>query len=115
MKQRLIKLLDNCYSEIDKFKCCCIVEVNDGKLFSGVNIKNSIYRDSIYAEVSCITNAVSNGYKKGDFKSLHILTNNNNKYYICKEIIKEFFEDDNIIYIYKLDDDNVLKINVKNL
>lgn len=114
MREELIKLLDNCYSEIDKFKCSCIVVMNDGKKFNGVNIKNSIYRDSIYGEVSAITGAVSSGYKKGNFDSIYILTNNSN-YYICKEIIKEFFEDDKSVHIYTLDDNSEKTIKVGDL
>ena len=114
MKQKLIKLLDNCYSEIDKFKCSVITVTNDNKEFNGVNIKNSVYRDSIYAEVSSITNAVSNGYKKGDFKSMHILTNSD-KYKICSEIIKEFFDSDNLIYIYSLNSDGIKIMRVADL
>lgn len=114
MRQELVNLLDNCYSEIDQFKCCCISVMNDGKKFRGVNIKNSVYRDSLYAEVASIVSAVSCGYRKGDFESIHILANNDN-YNICKEIIKEFFEDNKKIYIYTLSSEDITKIEVKDL
>lgn len=114
MREELIKLLNNCHSEIDNFKCVCCAVMNNGEKFYGVNIKNSIYRDSIYAEVSAITNAVSNGHVKKNFDSIHILANSN-KFDICKQMIKEFFNDDRNVYIYELNSEKCNIIKVENL
>ncbi len=113
MRQELIKLLDNCYSEIDKFKCSCCVVSREGNKYYGVNIKNSVYRDSIYAEVSAITNAISEGCKKQDLMEIHILSSD--KLDVCKSIIKEFFSDDKNIYLYELNKENVNIIKVGDL
>ena len=114
MKQELIKYLNNCYSEIDKTKCVCCVVTKDNKKYFGVNIKNSIYRDSIYAEVSAITSAISSGEDINNFKEIHIISNFNDLN-LCKDIIKEFFKDNKKIYIYNLNNDNVKIINVKDI
>ncbi len=78
MKTKLIKLLNNAYSPIDNIPFACAVETNSGQIFYGVSLKNSVYRDAIYAEQAALGAALSAGFKKGDFKQLTILIGSNN-------------------------------------
>ena len=100
MKEKLINLLDNSYSPYSKFKVSAIVVMKDGKEFSGVNVENSSYGATICAERSAIVSAISNGYKKGDFKELYVMTTGNKISMccmICRQVILEFFDKESII------------------
>lgn len=103
MVNELERLLSNSYAAYD-FKCfSSIVVMKDGKTFSGVTVKNQIYRDAIYAEQSAIARAVSAGYKYGDFEKIYIMvgTNNiNDLKYINKDVIIEFMEPDAQVWLY---------------
>ena len=117
MTDLLLELLNNAYTEIDYLCFSCVVEMNNGELFKGVNVKNSVFRDSIYAEQLAIAQAITAGYKKGDFKSLHLMVGSNdfNEFrYLSEETIKEFFDDEDEIFLYNLKGE-VKKIKVKNL
>ena len=73
MKEKLIKLLENSYSPYSNFRVASIVVMKDGREFNGVNVENASYGATICAERSAILSAISNGYKKGDFKSLYVM------------------------------------------
>ena len=75
MKEKLINLLNNSYSPYSKFQVAAIVVMKDGKEFSGVNVENTSFGATICAERSAIVSAISNGYKKGDFKELYVMCN----------------------------------------
>ena len=97
MRDKLLKVLENSYSPYSNFKVAAIVVMNDGKEFSGVNVENASYGATICAERSAIVSAVSNGYKKGDFKELYIMTKSNKVStccFICRQVISEFFDKD---------------------
>lgn len=97
MKDKLIKLLDHSYSPYSHFRVAAVVLMKDGKEFSGVNVENASYGAAICAERSAIVSAISNGYKKHDFKELYIMCDNDKIGYscfICRQVILEFFEKD---------------------
>ncbi len=95
MKDKLIKLLDYAIAPKGQSVSSSIVIMKDGEFFTGVSIKNDIYRDSISSEAAAISAAVTKGYKKDMFARLYIMTSsddlNDLKYY-NREIIYEFFE-----------------------
>ena len=100
MKEKLINLLNNSYSPYSKFKVAAIVIMKDGKEFCGVNVENSSYGATICAERSAIVNAISNGYKKGDFKELYVMTTGSKISMccmICRQVILEFFDKGSVI------------------
>jgi len=95
MKEKLLKLLDNSYSPYSNFRVSSIVVMNDLKEFSGVNVENASYGATICAERVAITKAVSEGYKKEDFKSIYIMTDSeevNSCCFLCRQVIVEFFD-----------------------
>ncbi len=104
MKEKLIKLLDNAYAPYSNYPVSCILLTNDSKEFSGVNVENA-NGTSICAERNAIHNAVANGYKKNDFKELHLMTKKITvPCFSCRQVFTEFFNDDLIVYAYDIHD-----------
>ena len=114
MISELKKLLSNSHSPYDEKTFASIVVMKDGKTFSGVTVKNSIYRDGIYAEQIAIGRAVTEGYKKGDFETIYIMVGTNNisdLKYLDEFVITEFFEPEKTVVLYTLDEESrVLKV-----
>lgn len=114
MRRRLEALLQNAYTPYDRIKFASIVTLDDGSYYFGVSVKNSVFRDGIYAEQIAIASAVTAGYKKGSFNSLHLMVNTDNisdLKYLNRDIIIEFFDPSDRVYLYTLNGDKrVLKV-----
>lgn len=105
MFEKLNNLRNNSYSPYSNFKVSAILTAKDGKEFNGVNVENASYGAAICAERSAFVSAISAGYKKGDFKELHILTSSkkiSTCCFICRQVISEFCDKDMPIYCYDL-------------
>ncbi len=63
---------DNSYAIFSKFKVSAAVLLNDGTIYTGVNIENSSYPLSMCAERTCLFKAYSEGVRKDDIKELLI-------------------------------------------
>ncbi len=93
MKERLLELQKNCYVPYSNYPVSAIVVCKDGATFSGVNVENASYGATICAERVAITSAIAAGYKKGDFKEIHIMAKNiAMPCFICRQLLEEFFE-----------------------
>lgn len=102
MEKRLKELLNNAYAPYSKFRVSSIVEMKDGANFVGVNVENASYGATICAERTAILQAISNGYKKGDFKTLYLTTSSEDFVFpcnICRQVMVEFFENDTEIVL----------------
>lgn len=103
MIENLKKLLDYSYSPYSKFRVSSIVVTKDGESYTGVNIENASYGATVCAERVAIFKAVSEGKRKGDFKEIHIMVDNDkisSSCFMCRQVISEFFEKDCLIYLY---------------
>jgi len=103
MREKLEKLLENSYAPYSKYKVAAICIMNDGKEFLGVNVENASYGATICAERSAIVSAVSNGYKKGDFKEIHIINTSEklgSPCFVCRQVISEFFDSNSKVVLY---------------
>lgn len=103
MKEKLEKLLENAYCPYSKFPVSSIVVMNDGTEFGGVNVEDACTHAGICAERNAITTAVASGYKKGEFKEIHVLTSSDGVGTccgVCRQLISEFFEKSAFIYCY---------------
>ena len=104
MINKLKELAKNSYSPYSHFRVATIVVMKDGKEFKGVNVENAAYGSSICSERSAILSAISNGYKKGDFKELHCLCADSNRVstscFACRQVISELFDKDVPLYFY---------------
>lgn len=104
MIEKLTELAKNSYSPYSHFRVATIVVMKDGKEFRGVNVENAAYGSSICSERSAILAAISNGYKKGEFKELHCLCADSNRVstscFACRQVISELFDKDVNLYFY---------------
>ena len=118
MKEKLCKLLENSYAPYSNFRVAAILVCKDGREFCGVNVENASYGATICAERVAILKAVSLGYRKGDFKELHVLCADSNKIstccMLCRQVISEFFLEDDLVYCYSNNGD-MKKYLVKEL
>ena len=109
MQDKLLNLLTNSYSPYSKFRVACILIMNDGKEYNGVNIENASYGASVCAERVAILKAASDGYRKGDFKELHVMCDSSkisSCCFMCRQVISEFFNNDSKIVLYNNLGDN---------
>jgi len=105
MKEKLVDLLKKSYSPYSKYQVSAIVETKDGHLFEGVNVENASYGSTICAEKVAITNAITKGYKKGDFKAIYIMANSekiSSCCFTCRQLFVEFFDNDIEIHNYNI-------------
>lgn len=104
MIDKLLKLAENAYVPYSHYPVSTILIMKDGKEVPGVCVDNACYGSSICAERSAIFNAITMGYKKGDFKELHCLCANSKKVstscFACRQVISEFFDKDAPCYFY---------------
>lgn len=116
MREKLVKLLENSYAKYSNYKVACICIMKDGCGFSGVNVENASFGATICAEQNAITNAITFGYQKGDFKELHIMVDSDKigtPCFVCRQVITEFMEEEDKIYLYSKND--LLEFLVKDL
>ena len=66
-------------------------------------MENASYGATICAERSAILSAISHGYKKGDFREIHIM-NSSSKIafpcFICRQVLIEFLNPETKVYLY---------------
>jgi cytidine deaminase len=97
MKEQLEKLLENSYSPYSHFKVAAIAVMKDGQEFGGVNVENAAYGSSICAERSAILCAISNGYTKGDFASIYVMSSSGEETtpcLACRQVFVELMDRD---------------------
>ena len=103
MKDKLLELLNKAYAPYSNFRVSAILETTDGKIYTGVNIENASYGATVCAERVAIFKAISDGYRKGDFKKLHVMVDSpkiSSCCFMCRQVISEFFNNDTEIILY---------------
>lgn len=103
MKEKLLQLQKNSYSPYSNFAVSAIVVMKDEVEFKGVNVENAAYGAAICAERSAILSAISNGYKKKDFKELNVMVSSGEigtPCFQCRQVISELFDRDAIVRCY---------------
>ncbi len=101
MIEKLKQLQKNSYSPYSNYAVSAIAIMKDLKEFNGVNVENAAYGSSICAERSAILAAISNGYKKGDFKELYVMVSSGEigtPCFECRQVISELFDKDCIVH-----------------
>ena len=104
MIEKLLKLAENSYSPYSHFRVATILIMKDGTEFKGVNVENAAYGSGICSERSAILSAISNGYKKGDFKEMHCMCADSDRVstscFACRQVMSELFDKDVKCYFY---------------
>ena len=103
MEEKLKELIKNAYSPYYDYKVASIIVTNDDQEYSGVNVETSSPTAGICAERNAIYTAISSGYKKGDFKELHVMVDNDNEAepcFICRQTLVDFTDEDMPVYLY---------------
>ena len=103
MKEKLQELQKNSYSPYSNYQVSAIAVMKDSREFKGVNVENASYGATICAERSAILSAISNGYKRYDFKELNIMVSSGDigmPCFLCRQVISELFDKDAIIRCY---------------
>lgn len=118
MIEKLKELAKNSYSPYSHFRVATILIMKDGKEIPGVNVENAAYGSSICSERSAILSAISQGYKKGDFKELHCMCADSDQTstscFACRQVISELFDKDVNCYFYS-NTGECLKLTVAEL
>ena len=103
MYENLKKIIHASYSPLSKYKVACILVCNNNQEFIGVNIENPSTKSGLCAEQVAIGSAISEGYRKEDFRELHIL-GSGKKYctpcFLCRQLLVEFFDTNTKVYCY---------------
>lgn len=104
MKEELLELGKNSYSPYSHFRVASIAIMKDGKKFKGVNVENASYGACVCAERNAIFSAITSGYKKGEFKELHIMCLDSKQIstscFACRQVISELFDKDAKVICY---------------
>ena len=103
MIEKLIQLHKNSYSPYSNFPVSAIVVMKDGCEFRGVNVEDASTRAGTCAERAAIFSAITAGYKKGDFKEIHIMVSSGEvgmPCFVCRQMLIEFFDMDAKVYCY---------------
>lgn len=98
MKEKLA----NAYAPYSNYKVVAKVVTKDNKEFYGVNVENASYGATICAERNAINTAICAGYKKGDFKELHVMVDSDKLAFpchLCRQVISEFFSNEDLLFL----------------
>ena len=103
MVEKLLELHKNSYTPISHFPVSSCVIMKDGKEFYGVNVEDASTRAGTCAERNAIFSAITAGYKKGDFKEVHVMISSGKigtPCFVCRQMINELFDRDSKIICY---------------
>ena len=67
------------YVPYSNFKVGAYLKTKDGRTFYGANVENAAYPATICAERSSLVAAISEGYRPGDFESITVTVDSENR------------------------------------
>ena len=117
MKEKLQKLLANSYTPYYKYPVASIIVMKDGREFSGVIVETSSPASGICAERNALFSAITNGYKKGSVREIHIMSRTEEDCFpcfICRQALSDFC-DKNVEVISHTYNDKISKHTIKEL
>ena len=96
--QKALKVRLNAYAPYSNYQVGAALLTAQGTVFTGVNVENAAYPDSICAERSAIFNAVSAGER--DFQAIVVATRNGGTPCgSCRQVLSEFGLDIEVILV----------------
>lgn len=100
-KEELIKnafkAMNNAYAPYSNYHVGACLLCKDGTTFLGCNIENASFGATNCAERSALFAAISNGYKKGDFEAVAIVSDGDRiaaPCGICRQAFSEFVDEE---------------------
>ena len=100
--ERALDAQKKAYAPYSDYKVGAAVLSSDGRIFTGSNIENAVYPLTTCAERVAITKAVSEGARK--IIAVAVVTvNGGTPCGSCRQIMREFGEDDLPVYISNVD------------
>lgn len=93
MKEKLQYLLKNSHSPYYEYPVAAIIVMKDGKEYYGVNVETSSPQAGICAERNALYSSITDGYKKGDIKEIHIMSTTEEDCFpcfICRQALNDF-------------------------
>ena len=88
--EELNKIIENASSKYYNYPVAAILECDDGKFYAGVNVETSSPQAGICAERNAIFSAITNGYKRENFKRIYLLNKTENiitPCFICRQAL----------------------------
>ena len=70
--RRALAISERAYAPYSNYLVGAAVRTRDGRVFEGVNVENAAYPLGVCAERSALVQAVSAGYRPGDFDAIGI-------------------------------------------
>lgn len=93
MLEKLQNLSQNSQSNYYHYPVAAIIECTDGTLFEGVNVETSSPGSGVCAERNALFSALSKGYKKSDFKKIHIYNKSQKTItpcFVCRQALVDY-------------------------
>ena len=103
MKENLKMLLKNSYTPYSKHAAACIVKMQSGQEYIGVNVENASFKSGLCAEQVAIASAFAEGEQKGAFAELHLMSSGKGyakPCFLCRQLLVEFFEPARKVFCY---------------
>ncbi len=93
MNEKLQKLLKNSHTPYYHYPVAAIIVMKDDKEYCGVNVETSSPQAGICAERNALYSSISDGYKRGDIKEIHIMSKTEDDCFpcfICRHALSDF-------------------------
>lgn len=119
--KRAINLIPNSYAPYSNFYVTCVLEMENGEIFDGVNVENASYGLTICAERTAIATMATNivGNTKPKLKNIIVLSKAQVKTPpcgACRQVLSEFTSKDTMLYLpYGEDFSKVFSIKANEL
>lgn len=113
-----LKARENAYAPYSNYKVGACLVLNDGNFIIGSNVENSSYGLTNCAERSALFAAISQGYKKEDFKEIVIATVNEtpgSPCGACRQVISELMNQEAQVTLINTKLTNTINLKVKDL
>lgn len=101
--EKLNEVIKNSSSKYYHYPVAAILECDNGKLYSGVNIETSSPNAGICAERNAIFSAITDGMRKENFKRIYLLNKTEDiitPCFICRQALSDFCNDNLEIISY---------------
>lgn len=101
--EKLNEIIKNSSSKYYHYPVAAILECDNGKLYSGVNIETSSPNAGICAERNAIFSAITDGMRKENFKRIYLLNKTEDiitPCFICRQALSDFCNDNLEIISY---------------